>query len=283
MQSSPACDRGGRFLGMTETLEFVRLYGLLVLFVWVFADQAGIPIPVVPMLLGAGALAGAAQMSFGLALAVAVGASLLADLLWYAIGRRRGAPVLRVLCWISLETDHCVRRAQSLFVRNRVQALLLAKFLPGVNPVAATLSGVVGTRLGSFIAYDTGSALVWAGTWTGLGYVASSAIETVARRMTHLGGELIAALAVAFAGYASFKYMQRWRFIRQLRIARVYPEEVKAKLDTGESVTIVDLRTALDVSATPYAIPGVLRIEVEELERRLDEIPRDRDIVLYCS
>jgi membrane protein DedA with SNARE-associated domain len=268
---------------MPETLEFILRYGLLVLFAWVFADQAGIPVPVVPLLLGAGALAGNAQLNLGLALAVTVGASLLADLLWYGIGRRRGAPVLRRLCRISLEPDSCVRRAENLFIEHRLRALLLAKFLPGVNPVAAALSGVVGISLGRFIAYDTGSALVWAGTWVGVGYALSDVIETVAHQAARLGGGLGVGLAIVLVGYVGVKYVQRQRFLRQLRIARVSPAEVKAKLDAGEPLMIVDLRTSLDVEATPFAIPGALGIASEDLERRRDEIPRDRDIILYCS
>jgi rhodanese-related sulfurtransferase len=45
----------------------------------------------------------------------------------------------------------------------------------------------------------------------------------------------------------------------------------------------VDLRTALDVAAAPVVIPGAIRIPPEELERRHHEIPRDREVVLYCS
>ena len=124
-------------------METILLYGWPMLFAWVFADQAGIPIPVVPLLLGAGALAGGQRLSLSLAIALAVAASLVADLAWYAVGRRHDLRALGVLCRITLEPDSCLRRAQNLFLRHRLRALLIAKFLPGVNPLAAGLAGVL--------------------------------------------------------------------------------------------------------------------------------------------
>ena len=125
-------------------MDTIVQYGWPILFAWVFADQAGIPVPVVPLLLGAGALAGGQRLSLSVAIALAVAASLLADLGWYALGRRHGARALGILCRITLEPDSCVRRAQELFLRQRLRTLLIAKFLPGVNPLAAGLAGAVG-------------------------------------------------------------------------------------------------------------------------------------------
>jgi rhodanese-related sulfurtransferase len=54
-------------------------------------------------------------------------------------------------------------------------------------------------------------------------------------------------------------------------------------MDEGQDVMIVDLRQPLEVEADPYTIPGSLRIAVEDLEHRHHEIPRDRDVILYCA
>src|SRR5437762_10254837 len=164
------------------------------LFAWVFADQAGIPIPVVPLLLGAGALAGGQRLSLSFAIALAVAASLVADLAWYAVGRRHGLRALGVLCRITLEPDSCLRRAQNLFLRHRLRALLIAKFLPGVNPLAAGLAGAVGVGVVRFVAYDLGGAVAWAGTWTGLGYVMSDAIAEAVEGASRLGQGALALL-----------------------------------------------------------------------------------------
>jgi membrane protein DedA with SNARE-associated domain len=103
---------------MDDTIRVLLQYGYLVLFAFVLAEQVGLPIPAVPVLLGVGALAGAGRMSVALALGVALVASLTPDIVWYELGRRRGARVLRLLCRISLEPDSCVRRAEDSFAKH---------------------------------------------------------------------------------------------------------------------------------------------------------------------
>jgi hypothetical protein len=99
----------------------------------------------------------------------------------------------------------------------------------------------------------------------------------------HWGSWLVVALVGSLAAYILWKYVQRQRFLHRLRIARITPKELMEKLTAGEEVMIVDLRQPLDVEALPYMIPGALRMAMEELEKRHEEIPRDRDMVLYCS
>ena len=106
------------------------------------------------------------------------------------------------------------------------------------------------------------------------------------RKHTHaeqVGKAFAVALAAVIAAYVVFKWIQRQRLLRSLRIARVSAEELKAWLDGPETPLVVDLRTALDVKAVPYAIPGAVRIAAEDLEQRHPDLPRDREIVLYCS
>jgi membrane protein DedA with SNARE-associated domain len=264
-------------------VNFILGYGLFVLFVWVFVEQGGIPLPVAPLLLAVGALAASQKVSLSLALGLTIGASLLADLLWYAIGRRRGGQALGILCRVTLEPDFCVRRAQDLFLKHRLRSLLLGKFLPGVNPLVAGLAGVAGIGLGRFVVYDVGSAALWAGTWTGLGYLLRDVLEEVTAQLSRLGEGAIALLVAVLAGYIAIKYAQRQRVLRQLRIARIAPEDLQSKLAAGEPILIVDLRTALDAAEVPYTIPGALRLSPDELEARHAEISRDAELVLFCT
>jgi membrane protein DedA with SNARE-associated domain len=259
---------------MNAVLEFVVRHGYPVLFAWVLVDQAGIPLPAVPLLLVVGALAGAGRLSLPLALAATVAGCLAADLLWYTFGRRRGARVLGLLCRITLEPDSCVRRVEDLFVAYGLRALLIAKFLPGLNPLAAALSGVVKAGLGRFTLSSMASALAWATAWIGLGYVFSDLIEELAAQVSRLGGASAVILVGLLGGYVGVKYVQRRRFLRDLRMARISPEELRQRLDGEGETIIVDLRTNLDVQATPYIIPGALRISPDDLERRH---------VLYCT
>src|SRR5947209_3388918 len=102
---------------MHDLLPFLLKHGYLVLFGCVLAEQAGVPIPAAPALLGVGALAGAGRMHAAPAVTLAVAAALISDSLWYWIGRRKGASVFRVLCAISLEPDSCVRTTRKTFER----------------------------------------------------------------------------------------------------------------------------------------------------------------------
>lgn len=268
---------------MDEAIQFLIRHGYAVLFVWVGAEQIGLPVPAVPLLLAAGALAGAGQLKLVPALVLVVCASVLADAVWYQIGRRRGSQVLGLLCRISLEPDSCVRRTEDVFARYGVRSLLVAKFVPGLNTAAPPLAGIVGMRPSRFLLFDGLGGLVWAGTFIGLGYLFSHQLGTVAAYALRLGTWLLVLLVGGLIAYIAWKFVERRRFLRELRIARITPEELSRKLEMGEDLVIVDLRHSLDFEAEPATIPGALHLDPEELERRHQEIPRDRDVVLYCT
>lgn len=268
---------------MKEALDVLVGHGYAVVFGWVLAEQLGLPIPAVPLLLAAGALAGAGMLDVGLALAAATAASLLSDAVWYAIGRLRGSSVLGFLCRIALEPDSCVRRTHETFRRHGARALLVAKFVPGLNTAAPPLAGIIGMPVARFLVATGLGGVLWAGTFLLLGYGFSTQLEQVAAHVARLGGWLVALLAVGLGGYVAWKWLARQRFLRRIRIARMAPEELKARLDAGETPLIVDLRHALDFEAEPTIIPGAIHLTTDELERRHLEIPRDREIVLYCA
>src|SRR5207245_9312456 len=146
---------------MTEPLQLLQRYGDLVLFVWVLVDQMGVPIPAVPMLIAAGALAGIGSANLTVAIGLAAGASLIADVFWYSLGRRRGHRTLAWLCALSLAADSCVRRWEKVFRARGAGALLFAKFLPGLNAVAAALADIFGFGTSRFLLYAGAGGLTW--------------------------------------------------------------------------------------------------------------------------
>jgi membrane protein DedA with SNARE-associated domain len=269
---------------MGDTLAVLVQYGYVLLYACVLAEQIGLPIPAVPVLLGVGALAGNGSMSLAVALGVVVAAALPPDLVWYELGRRRGPRVLARICAISLEPDWCVHRTERLFGRLGRKLLLVAKFLPGLSALSAPVAGAAGIARWQFILLDVAGALLWAGTWLGIGYVFSGALDEVAGWVARLGGYGLLLAGVALAAYIGYKYAERQRIFRELRMARITPEELKRRLDEGDvSLAIIDTRTALDVKMVPFVIRGALWIEADEVERRRAELPRDREIVLYCT
>ncbi|MGE5219158.1 MAG: VTT domain-containing protein [Chloroflexota bacterium] len=276
----PEALRSAEGLTLEQAADFLIGHGYVLLFGWVLLEQMGLPIPAAPLLIAAGALARAGKMNLTFAVALAFIAVILADLFWYSLGRYRGGRILKLLCRISLEPDSCVRRTENLFVRHGVHSLLVAKFLPGLNTAAPTLAGVFRMPVRRFLIFATLGAFFWVVTVTSLGLIFSEQLERIALRW---GGWLVAVLAGSLAAYVLWKFIQRRRFLRRLRIARITPQELMDKLTAGETISIVDLRQPMDIEAFPQMIPGALRIAMEEIEDRHGEIPRDRDVVLYCS
>jgi membrane protein DedA with SNARE-associated domain len=268
---------------LTGGLAWLERYSAVLLPVLVVAEQVGVPLPAVPALLAVGALAAHGRVSLALVVGAIAVVAVPVDLVWHELGRRRGARVLAGLCRLTLEPDVCVRRTENLFLRHGVRALLVSKFLPGLTTVMPPLAGIFGVSRLRFVLYDLAGIVLWAGLWLGIGYLFSETIETVARVVSGLGRSAGLGGAGLLVAYVLLKMLRRWLFLRRLRIARITPEALKAKLDAGEEVAILDLRTALDVVATPYAVPGSRWIPAEALDEHLAEIPRDRELVLYCS
>jgi len=147
----------------------------LVLFLLVLANQAGVPVPAAPSLLAAGALAGGGSLSFVVVLALAVGAALGADLVWYSLGRWRGAQTLAVFRRFR-RPRVWVEWGEQSFLAHRFGFLWSARFLPELNPVGAGLAGATRVQPTRFLLSAAGSALVWAGAWAGAGYLLREAI-----------------------------------------------------------------------------------------------------------
>jgi membrane protein DedA with SNARE-associated domain len=268
---------------MHRALEFLIKHGYLVLLAWVFAEQIGVPVPSLPLLLAAGALAGAGRISFWGSLALVTVASLAADCVWYLLGKIKGIHILQLLCKISLEPDSCVRRTEGVFAKQGARSLLFAKFIPGLGTVAPPLAGIFHMRARKFLLFDGLGSLVWGFSILGTGYVFSEQIESIAEYAARLGSWLAVLLIGALAAYIVRKWLLRQKFLRELRIARISPEELKTKLDAREEIVIVDLRHAIDFEADPETIPGAFHIDAKELEEHSDRLPHDREIILYCT
>jgi membrane protein DedA with SNARE-associated domain len=236
-----------------------------------------------PLLLAAGALAGTGRLSFFAALFYAMFAAVAADSIWFQLGRQKGIKILQLLCKISLEPDSCVRRTEGVFSKLGARSLLFAKFIPGLGTVAPPLAGIFHMRPRRFMLFDALGSVLWAGTYLGLGYAFSAQIERVAEHLAALGGWLLVLLLGALAAYIAYKFVARQRFLRELRISRITVDELKEKIDSGEDLVIVDLRHSMDFEAEPETIPGAFRMDARELQEKNDRLPRDREVILYCT
>jgi membrane protein DedA with SNARE-associated domain len=268
-------------MAISETLHFVVQHGYLLLFIWLFAEQAALPVPSLPLLLACGALARSGDLDLGRVLLCGVAGCLLADNLWFHLGRRHGAKALDFICRVSLEPDSCVRRTEHAFLKYGIRSLLIAKFIPGLNAVAAPLAGSSGVSYGRFFVFDALGAMLWLGSYVSVGYIFSDQLETAASYALHMGSWLVVLLAGVLGAWIGWKFLQRRRFLKKLAVARISAEELQARLQAGEDVLVVDVRSGLN--SRNSVVPGALWIPAEELDARHHEIPRDREVVLFCS
>jgi len=267
----------------SEITHFLIRHGYSVIFFWVLAEQGGIPLPSLPLLLSAGALSAEGKISFHTLLLLTFSGAFLSDLMWYQLGRTQGGRILTLLCRISLEPDSCVKNTENLFVKRGANSLLISKFLPGLNTVAQPMAGIVRLSWPRFLSYDVFGTLFWAGSILLVGRIFHRQVEDILALLRRSGASILLIASLAAAAWIAFKFIQRKRFIRKLRVSRITPQELKEEIDSGLPVVIVDLRNELALDEDSVQIHGALRLTPEELEVRHEEIPRDREIILYCT
>jgi membrane protein DedA with SNARE-associated domain/rhodanese-related sulfurtransferase len=269
---------------MTNDLaSVVSEYGLAVVFGNVLAEQIGVPVPAMPTLIIAGGLAAGGKLSAAAVFAVALIACVIADVAWYVAGRLYGNRVMRLLCGISLTPDSCVSQTQERFERWGINSLLVAKFIPGISLLAPPLAGA--TRIGwlPFLAYNTAGGALWVAAGVGGGMLLGSQIERLLAQLQSYGSLAVIVICALIIGYVAFKWWERHRFYKMLRMARISVDELYRLMDAGVAPLIVDVRSQIARTLEPRHIPGALHLPLHGFEEHIQELPRDREIILYCS
>ncbi|HTV83099.1 MAG TPA: DedA family protein/thiosulfate sulfurtransferase GlpE [Acidobacteriaceae bacterium] len=261
---------------------FIR-YGFAVVLLWVLGEQLGIPIPSTPLLLTAGTLSATHKLSLPMILAAALAGSLLADSVWYAFGKRYGGAVVRLVCRLSLESTACVRKTEGYFSKRGAPALLLAKFVPGLGTVAAPIAGQSGMSYGKFLVFDGTGALLWALTSLLGGRFFGDVLKRNPHALSLAGHFAVVIFLLLLLGFLGWRMLERRAFLRSVRMARLEPTELKRMMDDGQPVFIVDLRHPLDYLPDPRTLPGALSLTPDKLVEDSGRIPRDQEIVLFCT
>ncbi len=268
---------------MALPTQILLTYGYLLLFVWVFLEQLGLPLPAVPVLLAAGALSADGPLNLFLAMGAGIVAALIADTVWFFIGRSHGHHVLRLLCKLSLEPTTCVRRTQDSFGRRRGTLLMFAKFVPGLGILAPPVAGQNGMEFGPFLFYDAVGATLWVGVLLAGGRFFGDLLKRNPGALNWVGRFSGGLLVLGVVSFFLVRLYRRRSVLKKLAAARLDPVDLKRQLDAGEQVYIVDLRHPLELLPEPYKLPGAQHFSPDALAARHGEIPRDRDIVLYCT
>jgi membrane protein DedA with SNARE-associated domain/rhodanese-related sulfurtransferase len=266
-----------------EFVSLIAQYGLLVVALNVLVDQIGLPVPAMPTLIVAGAMAAAGRLSIGPLFFWSVVACVLPDCGWYLIGKVYGIRVLKTLCRISLEPDSCVSQTQSRFERWGINSLMVAKFVPGLAIIAPPLAGAMRIGWLRFVALSTVGAAIWVGFGLAAGVLFRSQIEVLLTRLAHIGNIAGIAVGVALAAYILYKWWERLRFYRTLRMARITVTDLYELIQAGAQPSIIDVRSSTARALEPRWIPGAIHVPLEAVGLHVNHLAKDREIVLYCT
>ena len=268
---------------MQELTELLARYGLLLVFANVFLTQAGVPLPAIPMLVVAGALAAQGEFGYGALLLTALAAALAGDIPWYFAGRRYGHRVLRTLCRVAIEPDSCVKQTETIFERWGAPSLVLAKYVPGFSTVAPPLAGTMRVGLAAFLGYSALAALLWAGLPIALGAVLHAEVERALGWLADMGTGAVMVIAAALLLYIGVKTLERYLLIRFLRMVRISVDELRGLMQADPKPLVLDVRSATARKLDPRRIPGAIAVNMKTPEAALAGVAPGRQIVIYCS
>jgi membrane protein DedA with SNARE-associated domain/rhodanese-related sulfurtransferase len=281
IQHNSCFSRRGAGIDMSFLLTLIEHYGLAAVFANVLVEQLGVPLPAYPTLVVTGALLNRSGYSTPGLLVTAVVAALIADVAWYAAGRRYGRTVMSTLCRISLSPDSCVRQTESIYLRWGAPSLLVAKFIPGFASVGSALAGTLGTRYLVFLFFDCLGAALWAGSAIWLGSLFSTTVDDLLNVLESLGKWGALLIGFALIAFIANKWWQRRRFMKSLRMARISVDELHQLRSAGAAHVVVDVRPTL--AQQEGRIPGAVTITMDEMHELELDMPADAEVIVYCA
>jgi len=267
---------------MSQLVELIQVYGVLIVFGIVLVEQFGLPIPAYPILIVAGALSVEADVSWQLVWLAAIGACFICDVFWFRAGRFYGKRILRLLCKISLSPDSCVNQTEERFSKFGVKSLLVSKFIPGFNTIAAPLSGAMGVAPKPFLLYAVTGAALWSGVGILLGAWFHDSVDDVLGILSTMGSTALVVVASVLALFIGFKYAERRRHRARSAGERIEMAELLTLIDSGEQPVLIDARS-LTAQKLEAAIPGALIFHACPPGQLMASLDRERQIVVYCS
>jgi membrane protein DedA with SNARE-associated domain len=270
---------------MSDFLSLVARQGYFIIFLTVFAEAIGLPVPAALALVAGGAAAASGVLRAPVALPLAVAGMLLGDSLLYFLGRRTGWALLGLLCKVSMSPETCILRSAESFYRRGRSTLLIAKFIPGVNTMAPPLAGSMNLPFVQFLMLDLAGAGFYALMYGAIGFLFRDFLSAIARgfRVAGYAVEIVViAAAIAFIAYRLWRY---WKYRVYRVVPRVQVLELAKKLQSEGSgkILLVDVRSHGYYDSGATRIKGSIRIEPNNLSQEVANLPKSKDIYLYCT
>ena len=270
---------------MEDLLPLISRHGYSLLAIVCFAEAVGFPLPAALAILTAGAVAAYGKMHFYSVFGVAFLAMLPGDIILYFMGRVSGWALLGILCRLSANPETCILRSAEYFYRRGKQTLLFAKFVPGINIMSPPLAGSMKMRVEDFLQFDALGVAFYVGVYAAAGYFFSDALRAITRGLRSAGFAAEVVFGIGFAVYVIYRIWVYRKYRLLDLVPRIPAEELAQRLalDENRTILIADVRSHGYYDAASERIAGSIRIEPNNLEEEIKNLPKDREIYLYCT
>jgi len=270
---------------MNDLLFMMARHGYALTFVLLFAEAVGLPFPAAIALVAAGAAVASHTLSGGGVVLAAMVALMIGDSLQFWLGRYTGWALLGLLCRLSMNPETCMLRSAESFYKRGKKTLLVDKFIPGINAMAAPLAGSMKMRFGQFFRLDMAGALLYTVTYLLVGYVSRDFLAATLNGFHAAGRAMEVIITAALVAYLVYRLSQFHRYSKYRIMPRIQVQELAARLAAGEGdrLQIVDVRSHGYYDIGAERIRGSIRIEPNNLDEELKNLSKDKDIYLYCT
>jgi len=260
-------------------------HGYALTFSLLLAEALGLPFPAAIALVAAGAAVAAHALWGPYVLLVAMTALLAGDTVQFWLGRYMGWALLGFLCRVSINPETCILRSAESFYKRGKATLLIAKFIPGVNTMAAPLAGSMKMRFWQFLRLDGAGAMAYSVCYLLVGYLSRDFLKAILSGFHAAGRAMEAVIIAALIVYAIYRTVQFRRYKMYRVVPRVQVQELAARLasEGASKVLIVDVRSHGYYDSGSARIKNSIRIEPNNLEEEIKNLPKDKDIYLYCT
>jgi len=270
---------------MDDLLTLITQHGYAVLALIVFMEAIGLPMPAALGLLTAGAVSAYHKMNPLTAFSVSVVAIVIGDCILFLIGRYTGWALLGFLCRVSANPESCILRSAESFYRRGKITLIFAKFIPGINTMAPPLAGTMKMKPRQFLRLDLAGAALYVLAYGGLGYIFSDFLKAITHGVRSAGLAAEVVLGVGVVGYVFYRIWLYKKYRLYNVVPRIPVQEVARRLvaEGADKILLVDVRSHGYYDEDASRIAGSVRFEPNNLEEELKNLPKDKEIYLYCT
>jgi membrane protein DedA with SNARE-associated domain len=270
---------------MNQLLASLGRHGYSLTFAVLLAETIGLPFPASIALVAAGAAIASHALSATGVVVAALAALILGDIWQFWLGRYTGWALLGFLCRLSMNPETCMLRSAQSFYKRGKATLLFSKFVPGVNTMAAPLAGSMKMPFLQFLRLDLAGSVLYLATYLLLGYVSRDFLAATLKSLYETSRVMEGVIIVALVIYIVYRIVQHQRYREYDFVPRVHAQELAERIANGEAdrLKIIDVRSHGYYDVGAERIFGSIRIEPNNLEEEIKNLPKDKDIYLYCT